>query len=196
MGFAITLIATPVQQRDALLAASGVGVSDTPDPDLSQPVSAGVVGDHFVIWHNLRSYKAWKEPDPVAMTQGAEGLFLTIVDTAGAQVLSSYKSGSKVWSVSFTETNDNFLASEGPVPIDPMDMVKELAAEHPELADEDPTVTFGENVPAQIFERLTGFRYDGDTAVEFFKLTGDLPQFSPSSNTVDGIQKKPWWKFW
>lgn len=207
MGFAVTLIAAPVGQRDALLASAGVSVTAETDPDLGAPLSAGNIGGHFVIWRNMRAFRSFDLPDGAALSRdGREVMILNVVDTAGAQDLRCYRDGPKVWGVAFSEIYDPMLHVTGPVPVDATAMVTELqAADADSDAEDDPVVYYGAEVPGRVFERLVGAHHERMPLTEPFRtLSGDLPLAEdPTAEdaraalvTPSTGSSRPWWKIW
>ncbi|MCV2880618.1 hypothetical protein [Actibacterium sp. XHP0104] len=199
MGFAVTLIATPAGQRDALLGTARATVTGTNDAELSSPVSAGLVGDHFVIWRNMRAFKGYDLPDGRALSRGgADVLVLHVVDTAGAQELGFYRDGQEVWTVTYSEQNPDFLASTGTPPHDPQAIVAELQAADDQADDDvDATVYYGGEVPGLIFQRIVGANHETIDADGFCALSGDLPLTGAQITPMPApSSRKPWWKFW
>ncbi len=205
MGFAVTLIAVPVEKRDALLEAGGIVVTPTLDADLAAPISAGKVGSHFILWYNMRAFDGYDLPDGRALSRrGADVLVLNVVDTAGAQELAFYSEGEEVWTVSFSDINADLLGSTGSPPFEPMEILLELAEKDtdPLVMDEiEQVVCYGGEVPGRIFERIVGFYHEEFMPNGFSVVAGDLPLTSEQISKAPDIPaqvavKKPWWKFW
>lgn len=204
MGFSVTFAAVPLAERDAFLGAAGVQVTDTTDPDGQALIAAAEYRGHFLIWRNLRAAPTFKEPDWPALSQAASIVVLDVVDTAGAQVLRGFESGTEVWEVSFQDQNDDLLAVRGAVPFDVEAKRQQLRAEHlerfPEDAaedDDDLVAGYGMAIPSRLFEDLTGLYYEDGPPEGLCALSGDLPlvKLSWTGERKDPAAK-PWWKFW
>lgn len=204
MGFAVTLIAVSAEKRDAFLGAAGVTETGEAAPYPTKPVSAGCVGDHYVIWRNMRDFRSFELPDGKALSRcGAQVLVLHVVDTVGAQELGCYENGEELWTITFNEVNPDMLASTGSPPLDPMQIVKELHAEDPDPEDGDSVdlvVYYGGEVPGRVFAKLVGRNHETLYDNSFVGLSGDLPctseQITKYPDPQQGEPKRKWWKFW
>ena len=204
MGFSITCVAVATKDQEAFLGAAGVSLTETPDPDGASLIAGAVWQDHFLIWRNLRAAPLTKEPDWIGLSQAVPLIVLDVVDTAGAQMVRCYEGGEEVWTVSYMDDNEDLLAVEGDVPVDVAAIQKGLRdnwlAAHPEdvtAPDEELVAGYGMELPARVFEELTGFYYEDGVPEDMRTLSGDLPLVKLG---WDGKRKdpsdKPWWKFW
>jgi len=96
------------------------------------------------------------------------------------------RDGVDTWEVSFLDTNDDFLAVTGPVPVDvdPLIAAEREKFVDPDAPDTDSIAFYGGGVPGEAFRALTGVDYETPHEFEFRDIKGELPR------------PKPWWRFW
>ncbi len=203
MGFMVTIAAVPLAQKEAFLNAAGVQMTDQPDADGQDLISAVDYGDYFLIWRNLRAAPTFSEPDWPVLSNASPITVLDVVDTAGAQVLRGYEGGALRWEVSFQDSNDDLFEVTGRPPFDVDALRTKLRAEHlarhPEDAEEEEAgliAGYGMEIPSRLFEELTGLYYEDGPTEGLFSLSGDLPQIKLTWTGKPKDTSKPWWKIW
>ena len=185
MGFSLEMLACPLDQKARFLGNAGVTLEGAVDP-FSVRLAAADTPSHFVLLQNLRPYATYREPDYARLSDGVDLAVLTVVDSAGAQELHGMRDGVDTWEVSFLDTNDDFLAVTGPVPVnvDPLIAAEREKFVDPDAPDTDSIAFYGGGVPGEAFRALTGVDYETPHEFEFRDIKGELPR------------PKPWWRFW
>lgn len=181
MGYAITLVATPASGVQALLGLTRLKISAEPAP-MGSLLSAKKMGSQVIFWRNHSADPSAKYIDFAKLSETAPLLVLDIVDSVGSQSLVYFDKGQEIWSVSFSQDHEDYLAITGNVPVD-MERITKEAMGADGKAGED-RVLYVAQTPALVFRDLTGFAYDEQSNAPFRAIEGDFP--SP----------KKWWKFW
>jgi hypothetical protein len=175
MGFNITLFACGIGSRDALLAAFSLGLTDIEDEINEAPFSAGISGEHFVIWQNTSQSSDITLAKLIAVSRAVCFLKLDISETAMACVMAEYRGGTEEWVACCDAGQGQSVELSGKVP----ERVKSFVQSHQLFGTEDEF-----EILPDAFKDLTGFRYD------------ELSDGRQFFQALEGQQHKPWWQFW
>jgi hypothetical protein len=184
MGLSAHLYAFDATKAPAILPILGLSQTNRRDDNHATPLGGCVEQGHYLIWHSNPHHVLIDDAAVDSASAHADITTLSVNETVMVSAVTGHSGGAHRWSVvhDCQKAAGDISAWGNP----PNDWLALRDARAEEQASGDQAVDYMFDVPADLFELLTGLRHDAVIAAPFHEL---------NSHRIRR-KKRPFWRFW